>query len=78
MPNAAAERDAAGRDAEGGGRPPLLCRAGDEQDARAKLSRFAHDFMSPDKRNTSGAYQGSMYFAFEGKILEELRKEREE
>lgn len=43
-----------------------------------KLSRFAHDFMPPDKRNTSGAYQGSKYFSFEGKILEELRKEREE
>ena len=42
-----------------------------------KLSRFAHDFMPPDKRNTSGAYQGSKYFAFEGKILEDLRKERE-
>lgn len=42
-----------------------------------KLSRFAHDFMPPDKRNTSGAYQGSKYFSFEGKILEELRKERE-
>ena len=33
--------------------------------------------MPPDKRNTSGAYQGSKYFSFEGKILEELRKERE-
>lgn len=43
-----------------------------------KLSRFAHDFMPPDKRNTSGAYQGSKYFSFEGKILENLRKEREE
>lgn len=42
-----------------------------------KLSRFAHDFMPPDKRNTSGAYQGSKYFSFEGKILEDLRKERE-
>ena len=42
-----------------------------------KLSRFAHDFMPPDKRNTSGAYQGSRYFAFEGKILEDLREERE-
>ena len=77
MRNAAAGRDAAGRADEEGG-APLLCRAGAEQDARTKLSRFAHDFMSPDKRNTSGAYQGSMYFAFEGKILEELRKEREE
>lgn len=43
-----------------------------------KLSCFAHDFMPPDKRNTSGAYQGSKYFSFEGKILEDLRKEREE
>ena len=42
-----------------------------------KLSRFAHDFMPPDKRNTSGAYQGSKYFSCEGKILEDLRKERE-
>lgn len=42
-----------------------------------KLSRFARDFMPPDKRNASGAYQGSKYFSFEGKILEDLRKERE-
>lgn len=34
--------------------------------------------MPPDNRNTSEAYQGSKYFSFEGKILEDLRKEREE
>ena len=78
MPNAVAEQDAAGRDAEGGGAPPLLRRAGNEQDAQTKRARFSHDFMPPDKRNTSGAYQGSKYFSFVGKILEDLRKEREE
>ena len=42
-----------------------------------KLSRFAHDFMPPDMSNTSGAYQGPKYFSYKGKILEDLRKERE-
>lgn len=77
MPNAAAGRAAAGRADEEGGRP-LLCRAGNEQDARTKLSRFSHDFMPPDKRNTSGTCKGSKCFSFDGKILEDLRKEREE
>lgn len=42
-----------------------------------KLSPFAGTFMPEEKRNSSGAYQGAKYFAYKGKILEELRKERE-
>lgn len=39
-----------------------------------KLSTFVGTFMPEDKRNTSGAYQGSMYFSYNGKKLEKLRK----
>lgn len=39
-----------------------------------KLSPFVGTFMPEDKRNTSGAYQGSMYFSYKGKTLEKLRK----
>ena len=42
-----------------------------------KLSPFVGTFMPEDKRNTSGAYQGSKYFTYNGKILEDLRKELE-
>lgn len=42
-----------------------------------KLSPFVGTFMPEDKRNTSGAYQGAKYFSYRGKILEDLRKERE-
>lgn len=42
-----------------------------------KLSPFVGTFMPEDKRNTSGAYQGAKYFSYKGKILETLRKERE-
>lgn len=42
-----------------------------------KLSPFVGTFMPEDKRNTSGAYQGAKYFSYNGKILEELRKEKE-
>lgn len=42
-----------------------------------KLSPFVGTFMPEDKRNTSGAYQGSKYFSFKGKVLEEMRMEME-
>ncbi len=42
-----------------------------------KLSPFVGTFMPEDKRNTSGAYQGSRYFSYKGKILEDLRTENE-
>lgn len=42
-----------------------------------KLSPFVGTFMPADKRNTSGAYQGSKYFGFNGKVLEEIRMEME-
>lgn len=42
-----------------------------------KLSPFVGTFMPADKRNTSGAYQGSKYFSFNGKVLEEIRMEME-
>lgn len=40
-----------------------------------KLSPFVGTFMPADRRNTSGAYQGSKYFSFNGKVLEDLRVE---
>lgn len=42
-----------------------------------KLSPFVGTFMPADKRNTSGAYQGSKYFSFKEKVLEEMRMEME-
>ncbi len=42
-----------------------------------KLSPFVGTFMPEDKQNTSGAYQGSKYFSYEGKVLEEMRMEME-
>lgn len=49
-----------------------------EYDGRIyKLSPFVGTFMPEDKRNTSGAYQGAKYFSYNGRILEDLRKERE-
>lgn len=43
-----------------------------------KLSPFVGTFMPDDKRNTSGAYQGAKYFSYNGRILDELRKEKED
>jgi hypothetical protein len=34
-------------------------------------------FMPEELRNTSGAYQGAKYFSYNGKVLDEIRKERE-
>ena len=49
-----------------------------EYDGRIyKLSPFVGTFMPEDKRNTSGAYQGAKYFAYKGRILDDIRKERE-
>lgn len=49
-----------------------------EYDGRIyKLSPFVGTFMPKDKRNTSGAYQGAKYFSYEGRILDNLRKEKE-
>ena len=42
-----------------------------------KLSPFVGSFMPEEKRNTSGAYQGAKYFAYNGKILDQLRSEKE-
>ena len=50
-----------------------------EYDGRIyKLSPFVGTFMPEDKRNTSGAYQGAKYFSYEGFILDDLRKQKEE
>lgn len=43
-----------------------------------KLSPFVGTFMPAEKRNTSGAYQGAKYFSYKGRVLDDLRKEREE
>lgn len=43
-----------------------------------KLSPFVGTFMPEEQRNTSGAYQGAKYFSYQGKILDHIRKEREE
>lgn len=42
-----------------------------------KLSSFAGTFMPADKRNTSGAYQGTRYFTYKGEVLEDLRTKME-
>ena len=48
------------------------------EDRIYKLSPFVGTFMPEEQRNTSGAYQGAKYFAYQGKILDNIRKEREE
>jgi hypothetical protein len=42
-----------------------------------KLSPFVGTFMPEDHRNASGAYQGAKYFSYNGKVLDEIRKEKE-
>lgn len=42
-----------------------------------KLSPFVGTFMPEDKRNSSGAYQGAKYFSYKGRVLDDLRKEKE-
>lgn len=49
-----------------------------EYDGRIyKLSSFVGTYMPKNKRNLSNQYQGSKYFSFKGKILEDMRKEAE-
>ncbi|MCM1034505.1 MAG: GIY-YIG nuclease family protein [Paludibacter sp.] len=43
-----------------------------------KLSPFVGTFMPEERRNISGAYQGSKYFSYKGRILDDIRKEYEE
>ena len=43
---------------------------------RYKLSTFTREFMPADRANHSGAYQGSKFFSYNGKTLEDMRKER--
>lgn len=42
-----------------------------------KLSPFVGTFIPDDKRCTSNQYQGPKYFSYNGKLLTELRKEKE-
>jgi len=42
-----------------------------------KLSPFVGTYMPEEQRNASGAYQGAKYFSYEGKVLDEIRKEKE-
>lgn len=42
-----------------------------------KLSPFVGTFMPEDKRNTSGAYQGALYFTYKGERLTDLRSRQE-
>lgn len=43
-----------------------------------KLSPFVGTFMPEEHRNNSGAYQGAKYFSYNGKILDDIRKEHED
>lgn len=50
-----------------------------EYDGRIyKLSPFVGTFMPEEKRNTSGAYQGAKYFSYNGIVLDDLRKIKEQ
>lgn len=42
-----------------------------------KLSPFVGTFIPEDRRTASGAYQGAKFFSYKGRILDELRTERE-
>lgn len=42
-----------------------------------KLSPFVGTFMPEERRNASGAYQGAKYFSYDGRVLEEMRREKE-
>ena len=45
------------------------------QDRLWSLSAFTREFLPEDKQNASGSYRGPNYFSYEGKTLNELRKE---
>ena len=47
------------------------------QDRLYKLSPFVGTFMPEERRNTSGSYQGAKFFSYNGKVLDDLRKELE-
>ena len=50
-----------------------------EYDGRLySLSAFTANFLPEEKQNTSGAYQDPKYFSYNGKVLSELRKEKEQ
>lgn len=38
---------------------------------------YVGTFMPEDKRNESGAYQGAKNFSYNGKILNDIRREKE-
>ena len=42
-----------------------------------KLSPFVRAFMPVEKRNSSGAYRGTKFFSYCGKLLDDLRTECE-
>ena len=47
-----------------------------------KIGKSSHilligTFMPDEHRNASGAYQGAKYFSYNGKVLDEIRKEKE-
>lgn len=42
------------------------------------LSAFTANFLPEEKQNSSGAYQGPKYFSYNGKILSDLRNEKED
>lgn len=42
-----------------------------------KLAPFVRKHMPKRQRNASGAYQGAKYFTYKGKLLDDLRSERE-
>jgi hypothetical protein len=43
-----------------------------------KLSPFVGTFMPNSKKNSSGAYQGSKYFTYRNKVLDDIRTEKEQ
>lgn len=47
------------------------------EDRIYKLSPFVGTFMPENQRNASGAYQGSKFFSYKGKVLDDIRKEHE-
>ena len=42
---------------------------------RYKLSAFVKEFYPKEKQYNSGAYQGSRFFSYKGKLLEDIRQE---
>ncbi|GHV02335.1 hypothetical protein AGMMS49521_3970 [Campylobacterota bacterium] len=47
------------------------------EDRLYKLSPFVGTFMPEKMRNTSGAYQGSKYFTYNGKVIDDIRTQLE-